>query len=94
MEFILQSKDSACQLITLMNALLYWDGKCDLKYKSAEFLDLLDICGGTHGSIIDIHPAYGYLSLKKGATCKAKTFDGLKKWMIKSQITKLKKLKK
>lgn len=81
MDFILQKKDGACQLITLMNACIHKNGKSSMRYKSKRFLKLLDECGGSHGAIININPALKELNVSFG-TNRCRTKKGLKEWII------------
>jgi len=48
-DYILQFDDDACQLITLLNACIYKTGKSPIQYKSDEFEDLVNVCGGICG---------------------------------------------
>lgn len=82
--YILQGKDSACQLITLLNAMIHWTGETPIVYKSEKFQYMLKECGGIGGPIINIRPALEYLNLHH-ERYKPRRMKNLKKW-IKRQL--------
>ena len=81
--YILQFNDHTCQLVTMMNAFIYWGEKLPFKYKSEKFWDMVEECCGAEDSPIrDIDPAEEKLKIIRIYN-RCTTFKGLKKWMRK-----------
>lgn len=82
-KYILQGNDMTCQLVTLLNFLIYKKGKSPIKYRSKEFNSIIRECTVTiSGAIYDIKPALKILNLSLKKSPKFKSLKRFKNWII------------
>lgn len=81
-KYILQTVgDGSCSLVTLLNFCVFKNGKLPIKYRSKEYMELLEECSGLAGPILYIKPALDKLKLRYENCPKFRSMKKLKIWL-------------